>query len=320
VRTRSLILGASGLALGALGVLAWSRSPQTDVPIAPSEPEDAGIEAWCAPSLAPIAGGGCFATPPLPTTPPTTLLVYVHGRYSPKTLEDEMTRQTRVAKLGTSKGFAVLAMRGVQGECTQAELADTWCWPSNPRNAEHGPTFVKRFEPAIAAARKRLGPGPDVLLGFSNGAYFATLIATRALHHFDAIAIAHGGPVPPTEAAGATPPILLLTADEDPSDGEMRQLDQELARAKWPHELVSREGGHALPDVDVSFALTFFDRALREHLPLSPPLQAPRARRIADAGEATATTRESNDAPPAAPLEPATPKEKATPYDEDGGT
>ena len=289
-RARWLLVGATCGALGltiALVLVVSRRSPVTG-PLAPEETEDPGLEAWCAPGLVPIAGGGCFATPARATAS-TTLLVYVHGRYSPKTLDDELARQARVAKLGTAKGFGVLAMRGVQGECTQQELADTWCWPSNPRNADDGPAFVKRFTPAIAAARARLGPGPNVLLGFSNGAYFATLVATRALGRFEAIAIAHGGPVPPTHAAGAKPPLLLLTADDDPSDGEMRQLDEELTRAKWPHELVSREGGHALPDVDVSFALAFFDRALRERLPLSPPLQAPRARRTADAGDADAS-------------------------------
>ncbi len=123
----------------------------------------------------------------------------------------------------------------------------------------------------MAAARTRIGPGPTNLLGFSNGAYFATLIATRALGGFDAIAIAHGGPVPPTHAAGATPPLLLITADDDLSDGEMRQLDAELTRERWAHELVSREGGHELPEWDVNIALTFFTRTRKERL-LAPPL------------------------------------------------
>jgi dienelactone hydrolase len=187
-------------------------------------------------------------------------------------------RQDRVARLGIAKGFAVLALRGVQGECTQAELADTWCWPSNPRNEGDGPAFFDRLKPAMAAARGRIGAGPTVLLGFSNGAYFAALIATRSLGPFDAIAIAHGGPVQPTHAQGTTPPLLLITADDDPSDGEMRQLDAELARERWAHELVAREGAHALLDWDVDIALTFFARVQKERLPLVPPLQPPRPR------------------------------------------
>jgi len=283
-RRRALGLGAVAacafLALAAWGAIAWMPQ-RADAPAVVPVVDDAGIVEWCADGLTAIAGGGCLGAPAKTDGKRTPLLVYVHGRYSPKTVSDELARQRRVARMGTARGFGVLALRGTQGECTQPELADTWCWPSNPRNADHGAAYVERFAPALQAAKAQLGDGPTVLLGFSNGAYFATLIATRGLFHFDAIAIAHGGPVPPTRAAGVTPPLLLLTADDDPSDGEMRQLDSELAREKWPHELVSREGTHELPEVDIDFALTFFDRALREPLPLKPPLQPPRPRREA---------------------------------------
>ncbi len=153
------------------------------------------------------------------------------------------------------------------------------------RRARRG--FFARMKPAMTAARTRLGAGgPNHLLGFSNGAYFAALIATRSFGPFDAIAIAHGGPVQPTRAAGTTPPLLLITADDDPSDGEMRQLDAELVREKWPHEFVGREGAHALLDWDVDIALTFFARAEKEKLPLAPPLQPPRPRVVKnEAGE-----------------------------------
>ena len=65
--------------------------------------------------------------------------------------------------------------------------------------------------------------GPTFLLGFSNGAYFASLIAERALMPFDAIAIAHGGPVDVgADAPRRDTPDLLMTADDDASDPEMR--------------------------------------------------------------------------------------------------
>jgi predicted esterase len=275
-RSRLLLLGAGALAVAfAAAVLWWPGERTAEEPVAL---QDAGIEAWCADGLTPIAGGGCLRVPEHPVAHTMPLLVYLHGRYSPKTLADELQRQDRVARLGNAHGFGVLAVRGLQGECTQSELADTWCWPSNPRVADHGSRFVARIEPAIAAAKERVGAGPTFLLGFSNGAYFATLIATRSLRVFDAITIAHGGPVPPTRATGPRPPLLLITADDDPSDGEMQQLHAELGREKWAHELVSREGGHALPDWDVNMALTFFARVMKEHLPLDPPLQAPRVR------------------------------------------
>jgi predicted esterase len=301
-RVRLLLLGAGALAVAfAAAVLWWPGKWTAEEPLAL---EDAGIEAWCADGLTPIAGGGCLRAPEHPSGGGTVpLLVYLHGRYSPKTLADELQRQGRVARLGNARGFGVLAVRGLQGECTQPELADAWCWPSNPRVADHGSRFIARIEPAIAAAKERVGAGPTFLLGFSNGAYFATLIATRSLRLFDAVTIAHGGPVPPTRAAGPRPPLLLITADDDPSDGEMQQLHAELGHEKWAHELVSREGGHALPDWDVNMALTFFTRATKERLPLDPPLQPPRVRKKA-ADDAGAPETEVEDVNPYEPSQP----------------
>ena len=137
----------------------------------------------------------------------------------------------------------------------------------------------------IARARERVGAGPNVLLGFSNGGYFAELIAKRALARFDAVAIAHAGPINVEPARRETPPILLVTADDDVSDVDMMQLDDELTRTKWPHALVAREGGHALPDWDIDSSLTFFDRARKEKLPLWPPLatRSVRPRVVVDA-------------------------------------
>ena len=109
-------------------------------------------------------------------------------------------------------------------------MKDWWCWPSNERNANDGPAFVKRIDETMARVRERLGKGPNVLLGFSNGGYFAALIAKRSLARFDAIAIAHGGPINVEPVRREMPPILLVTADDDVSDSEMMLLDDELTR------------------------------------------------------------------------------------------
>jgi predicted esterase len=308
-----LAIGLASLPIGLGAAVYLHRAEGEPAPALQVSEGDAGIEDWCADGLTPIAGGGCFA-PPLELVKPVTLLLYLHGRYSPKTLAEEHERQRRVARLGTSEGYGVLAMRGVQGECNGSDLADTWCWPSSTRNADQGAAFVERFQPALREARARIGDGSTVLLGFSNGGYFATLIATRALGQFDAIAIAHAGPVPPTHPVGSTPPLLLITADEDASDPEMLELDAELTREGWRHEIVGREGGHALPDWDVGMALTFFGRVKREHLPLTPPLQSPRARprRESHSGGQDEAGEAGEESPPTtieAPLE--------TPYEPD---
>ena len=246
--------------------------------------EEHAIDRWCASGLEAIEGGGCFAAPSAMGAA-VPMVVYLHGRYGPDAIDEEMDRQTRVMRLATAKGYAVLAMHGVQGECSAPEMKDWWCWPSNERNASDAPAFVTRIDETIARARERIGAGPNVLLGFSNGGYFAALIAKRALARFDAIAIAHAGPIDVPPARRETPPILLVTADDDISDTDMMQLDDELTRSQWPHALVAREGGHALPDWDIDSALVFFDRARKEKLPFSPPLPTRSVRpRVVEAG------------------------------------
>jgi hypothetical protein len=149
--------------------------------------------------------------------------------------------------------------------------------------------MVARVRGCGGTRRPGAAPSPR----FSSGGYFAAIIATRALRPFDAIAIAHAGPVEPTSAAGSKPPILLLTADDDPSADETSRLDTELTRAAWPHQLVVHEGGHDLPEWDVRIALTFFTRTAKEKVPLALGVRSER-RIPLDAGANEA----ASEAPP----------------------
>lgn len=295
-----------------VSVLALRKSSPTARPVvtAPTPLPDAIVD-WCADGLEAIRGGGCYApaTKASPPGRPSTLLVYLHGRYAPEATAEELVRQARVARLATARGYSVLAFRGKQGQCTDAQLATWWCWPSNERNQGDGAAVVLRWDVALreverreAALTKDAAPKRQVLLGFSNGAYFAALIASRGLASFDAMAIAHGGPVSPMKPQRSTPPLLLIDADEDPSGPEMSRLDAELTSESWPHAVAVREGGHALPDWDVEMALTFFDRVATERLPLTPPLGARTARReVPNADAGPVIPGEPPEAPPATP-------------------
>jgi len=241
----------------------------------------------CAAGLESIGGDACFADattgamssesrtkPSAAPASPRALLVYLHGRYAPQGQAEELERQARVAKLATARGYAFVAFRGMRGECTNPQLASWWCWPSNERNAGDGPRFIAHWRSALAEAERRARPNRRVLLGYSNGGYFAALIASRNLLPFDAVAIAHAGPVHPMTPVASKPPMLLVDADDDPSGPEMSSLASTLGRENWPHAVVVREGGHALPDWDIKMSLTFFDRVRTERVPLRPPLSA----------------------------------------------
>lgn len=223
---------------------------------------------WCAAGYEAIPGG-CLAVPASSPHPP--LLVYLHGRYAKDQSAEETDRQRRVAVRFTWKGYAVLALRGELGGCGSAELSDWYCWPSNERTVGTAGDVVESWQGVLADTDDRVHPKRRFVLGFSNGGYFATLLAARGLLQADAYVIAHAGPAEPVEAANGTPPLLLLSADDDVAQDDMLRLDAELARAHWAHDSYARAGTHGLTDQDIEAALTFFARS-SEPLPLEPPI------------------------------------------------
>jgi predicted esterase len=233
---------------------------------------------WCAPEYEPIRGGGCFAGPPGERFS-QALIVYLHGRYARDAAADEVDRQRRLAARATGRGFAVVALRGALGTCTDVDLAQWFCWPSNARNADSAAAVVSAWTQALESAHERAGSGKRFVLGFSNGGYFAGLIAARGLLDVDALVVAHGGWVEPAQGRlRDKPPLLLLSADDDVAQDDMIAYDEELALEHWPHDSYARSGGHELTDEDIDAALTFFSRAT-EPLPLQPPLALHRAAR-----------------------------------------
>jgi predicted esterase len=291
--TWAAVLCAAACAAGALLVILRSRAPVTpsqsnETTAAPDSPAD-----WCAPGFEPIVGGGCLA---LSSRPGQPLIIYLHGRYARDLSADEVDRQRRLAARATSRGFAVLALRGRLGTCTNPELADWFCWPSNEHNSDAGEAFVSGWAQPLSAAQERSGSRARYLLGFSNGGYFAGLIASRGLLDVDAVVVAHGGPVEPVHALRTQPPLLLLSADDDIAQDEMIALHEALVREGWPHDSYARTGGHALTDEDIDSALAFFSRA-KEPLPLRPPLPLHRPiRHDRDAGTDAEATQQDAEA------------------------
>ncbi len=233
--------------------LAESQQP-TPRPEAPAD--------WCATGYEPIPGG-CLAVPA--SSPHAPLLIYLHGRYEKGQSAEETDRQRRVAARSTSKGYAVLALRGRLGGCGAAELSTWYCWPSNEHTVGTAGEVVETWQGVLDETEGRVHPEHRFVLGFSNGGYFAGLLASRGLVQADAYVVAHGGPVEPVEAAMGAPPLLLLSADDDVAQDDMLRLDAELAKAHWAHDSYARGGAHGL-------------QAIRTSTPRSPSLLAPGSR------------------------------------------
>jgi dienelactone hydrolase len=271
VRPASLValVVVLALAVGAFAVrLTRTHGART---LADSEELSPSLEApadWCTAGYEPIRGG-CLAIPA--SSPHAPLLIYLHGRYEKDQSAEEADRQRRVAARFTSKGYAVLALRGKLGGCGAAELSTWYCWPSNDRTVGTAGQVVETWQAVFDETESRVHPEHRFVLGFSNGGYFATLLASRVLVHADAYVVAHGGPVEPVEAASSKPPLLLLSADDDIAQDDMLRLDAELTNSHWPHDSYARAGAHGLTDQDIDTALAFFARS-KEPMPLAPPI------------------------------------------------
>jgi predicted esterase len=182
----------------------------------------------------------------------------LHGIFDPAAASEELSRQSRVAAKGVSAGFAVLALRGHVGQCSLPEYAARVCWPSNERNQDAGPAFVSEWKAPLKAAHERGARGKRYVFGFSNGGYFAGLLAERDWFTAEAFVVSRGGPVEPVKPSGEKRPILLTLSEEDPSFEEMTKLDEELTKGDWAHERFVARGGHALTDGDIAAAVEFF--------------------------------------------------------------
>jgi predicted esterase len=269
---RLMVLGAVIL-LGAstMAIATGKRSTARDFAAAadPDHPTDAAEWIDCPEGFEAIAGRGCLAL----AGSAGPLVIYLHGLYELGAPQEEMDRQVRLAKHTKALGYSLLALRGRVGACSDPNFKNFVCWPSNETTQDAGAGVVNEWATALRIAEERSGHGKRYVVGFSNGGFFAGLIAMHALLPFDALAVGHAGTVEPFRPLGAKPPLLLLSADEDSAQAGMIHFDEVLAREGWPHEVYAREGAHAFTDVDMNAALTFFQRIEKgEKPPFSPPL------------------------------------------------
>jgi predicted esterase len=280
----------------------------SETPAEPAEP----VADWCAPGFDAIPGG-CLAVSEGGASP--SLLVYLHGRYERDAVADEVDRQRRLGSRATKKGYAVLAVRSRLGVCSASELADWYCWPTSEAAAD--PDAIRRWSRVVDETQRRVGATRRYLVGFSSGGYFAGMVASRQWASFDAVVVAHGGPVEPVPSQGPMPPMLLLSADDDVAQIDMMRFDDDLRRAGWPHDAYARAGAHGLADADIDAALSFFARS-SESMPLRPPLPLHRAVfHVRDAGVEAGAADDD-----AGPLEtpPAAPKVSPPPEDRDAAS
>lgn len=255
-------------------------------------------ESWCPDGFEVGPQDTCFAVPET-TTRETPILVYLHGQYTGHGSPEEW----RLVHSAIDKGFAVVVPRGKRGLCAwKAELSDHFCWPQEADDPHAFKAAVADWDRVLwqVDAIMEGGPHKRYVLGFSNGGYFATYLATHGFFPAQAYAVVNAGPLGPLQRPAKAPPMMLLTAQDDGVQGpKMKELHDGLGKAGWAHAFCSRPGPHPLAAEDVNAALAFFKHDAEGSLkPLGPGYACEGGTAQADPAASGATTTPPTPTPP----------------------
>ena len=265
-----------------LALLALVAAPQVlraDEPAKPSAPPAALTEeapaappakpAWCASELTTLSNGVCYHAPEKPApnegqpAPRRTLVIFLHG-LTEEGHGWEHTMQKGMMLYAKKHQFSLLVPRGRNGVGPERK-ASVIAWPL-------GTDVREKYEAEVlaewAAARKEVetqeGAAFDevFVMGFSNGAYFATSLALRQRLDVDGFAAFAGGSdagLAPIKKApkGAKPLFVGIASKDGTTRDKATSLVKTLKKAKWPHKSESRKVGHVVGDGHIDTALAY---------------------------------------------------------------
>jgi predicted esterase len=232
---------------------------------APYEP------AWCAPELETLPGDICYAPMPAPraSSPadaPTrrrTLVIFLHGLTQANTTW-QYSLERGVAMFGKRLGYAMLAPKGKAG-IGPGKKADVIAWPTGiEAQREHESAMLDAILDAKKTIEQREGaPFDEVfVMGFSNGAYYASSLAIRGRLDVDGYAVFAGGSAPKgteriARATKDRKPVFVGVASRDDTAKKGRELAKMLSSVGWPHETSEKPVGHVVADAQLERAVAY---------------------------------------------------------------
>ena len=257
---------------------------------APPSGEPAQADPWCPPGVETLPGEICYVPAPAKASR-RTLVVFLHGLTDVGSgWQHSMVRG--MAAGGQRWGYAVLAPKGRVG-IGPGRRADQIAWPTaEAMRAAHEDVIVSEWKAAQRQIEAREGqPFDEVfVMGFSNGAYYASSLALRGRLEVDGYAMFAGGSAPPGSDRAAKGvknrrPVFVGIASRDDTAKKGRELAAALAKLGWPHESSSRPVGHVVADVQLERALAYLRArvdiergrvaAAQPEAPVSPSAQPP---------------------------------------------
>ena len=244
------------LAVSVLGAASGARA-QEDAGAAPVR--------WCAEELTMLDSSACYFSPEGDDRAKETLVIFLHGVIKDGTTW-QWAQQRSIARAAKKNGFSVLMPRGRQGIGPKG-MRDWWTWPTSVK-AENalGTELRAEWKADREQIEKDAGHGFSKIfvIGFSNGAYYATSLALLGkTKDVDGFAVFAGGAgakylVGPAQGVPHRPPSYVGYGLRDKAHHDPEGLAKALKRLGWRHRVgVSKHGGHSMPDSKLADAIRF---------------------------------------------------------------
>jgi predicted esterase len=248
--------------IGVVGALAFALAPE------PVRAETADSDEFCAPELESLAGGACYAAPKQhAANEPKTLVLFLHSLVGARG-NWQWEQQRTLARVGERSGMSVLMPRGRLG-IGPGRKPDVWAWPtSHAAEQTVEPEVLAEWVKLREEVTRRHGEFERTfVMGFSNGAYYATSLAVRAQLDADGYAVFAGGSGSRWIAARARAttkrraPIFIGYGTRDAARHDARALANLLGRLKWPHRVRSADVGHTVTNDQLDRAVAYLKEA-----------------------------------------------------------
>lgn len=239
-------------------------SHAADEPVVGAEQGSTEHAHWCAPELTPLTSNVCYYSPSSESTEAKTdtLVVFLHSLVSagPKAAWEQ---QLRMRRLADTYRFTILIPRGRPGLGPGRDPA-TLAWPTAERlQREHETELLGEWNAAIQQAEGRHGAfARRFVIGFSNGAYYATSLAFREAFTCDGFALFAGGSGSKYQRLAAAKakrrtPMFVGYGTLDPDNPQQRSLVTLLKQLGWPHHSLAAKVGHTVAAEQLRAALRF---------------------------------------------------------------
>ena len=192
-----------------------------------------------------------------------TLVVFLHGLVQ-RGAGWQHAQHRGIVRGAKRLGFSVIMPRGRTGGSPRWG-DDMVAWPTGAAaQRDHEDQLLATWRQAQRDLEARQeAPFDEVfVVGFSNGAYYASSLALRGKLEVDGYAVFAGGSARTIAAPKRQTPLFVgICAKDAGTARDARGLRKQLRRAQWPHRAESRRVGHAMADAHLDHAIAYLRAA-----------------------------------------------------------